>query len=275
MTHGNDDSTADRNATRETKQSTRRSVLRTVGSFGVAAAAATTIPVVGATEPDAYEIHEQAREIVERTGSAEKRERFLRKHNIPVTSTKNDYTMLTPQNNDGISTQYLDKNDLRIYLTMSKIGAEKWDTFIQWEWEKQDAGDWGEGPWDQIGLAWDDSHYFFDNDEVFSANKTDYRSSQIAGGTGGIVWSFNDPDGDGGDAYYGEVYTRYGANNVAGPRQIKGEYVHTYQGGIDMLQVGFPSGVTVIWNDSGESWSTSQQQTDGDPLIVSPRDTVA
>lgn len=269
-----DNNSGNQDASKATPTSTRRSVLRKAGAFGVTAVA-TTVPVVGATEPDAHEVHEEARQIVERTGSAEKRERYLRKHGIPVSSIKNHYTVLTPQNSDGISTQRLDKNDLRIYMTLSKIGYEKWDAFIQWHWGKQDWNDWGEGPWDQVGLVWDDSHYFFDNDEVFSANKTDYRSAQIAGDTGGVCWSFNDPDGDGGEAYYGEVYLQYGANNVAGPRQVKGEYVHTYQGGIDAIELSYPAAITIVWNGNGESWRTSQQPTDGDPLIVSPRDTVA
>jgi hypothetical protein len=253
------------------KRDTRRGIMKKATVGGLSLLSATTIPVVGATAPDRHEVHEQARQIVERTGSVEKRERYLRKHDIPVFSTQTEYTVRRPQKNDGVSTQYLDENDLRIYLAFSEINYGKWDAFIQWQWGKQDLDDWGEAPRDQIGLVWDDSHYFFDNDEVFSDKLTDYNSAQIVGSQGGIGWSFNDVDGDSAEPFFGEVYLRYGVSSVPGRRQVKGEYVHTYQGEIDGINVGFPSGVTVKWNDNGESWQTSQQPTDGDPLIVSPQ----
>jgi hypothetical protein len=222
-------------------------------------------------------IHARARRIYEQTNSAKMRERYLRKHNVPISTVEESYIVSKSRNDEEVSTSYLDEADLRIYFSMTEYNNDgtAWDVFLQWNWKNQDSDDWGEDPWDQAGIVYEDSHYYYNNDEVwYSDYHTDIASVSTTGEAAGIDFEFHDAYGDDGNNYYGEIVARYNKSNVSEERQIQAEYTHTYDGVIDSIQLGFPDLISVTFKNGGASWYT-QNQHDGDPLVISPSDTTA
>jgi hypothetical protein len=221
---------------------------------------------------DHQKIHEKARKIYNNTNSAKKREKFLRKQDIRMDKVEQTYSVTT--NQDGVGTDKVERDELSIYFSMTEYDDDAWDVFIQWN--LADAIPWeGEGPRDQVGIAWDDEDYYFLSDEVwYSDNYVNVEDFSTTGGSGGIDFGFQDKYGDGNNNYYGEFVARFNKDNVSGPRQLEAKYIHTYAGYIDSLTVGFPDIVSISFKKEGGSWDTVQQE-DGDLLLISPDNTSA
>jgi hypothetical protein len=158
---------------------------------------------------------------------------------------------------------------------MTEYATDAWDVFLQWNWKNQDADDWGEAPKDQVGIAYEENHYYFNSDEEWHSNDyTDIATFSTTGETGGITWEFQDPYGDDGDNYYGEIIARYNQDDVSEERQIEADYTHTWDGVIDSIELGFPQIITVSWDQEGGAYEC-RDQYDGDPLVISPSNTTA
>jgi len=149
-----------------------------------------------------------------------------------------------------------------------------WDVFLQWN--LKDAYSWeGDDPKDQAGVAWDDSHYYFNSDEVWhSDDYVNVAAFSTTGDSNGIDFGFEDAYGDGDGNYYGEFIAREQDDYVSDPRQLEAKYIHTYNGYIDSISVGFPEIVSITFDEEGDYWDTVQQE-DGDLLLISPSNTSA
>ena len=267
------------------KKSSRRMVLK----IGASALAASSIPtVVGAVRPDGEKRHEQARQMMRGGASAAERERFLRKHNIPVVSKYETYYVpahkgnehsTDSQSNGGqqngeIDVKYLDQPDLQIYLSLTEISSGRWSSFIQWNWADQDYDDWGDPPKDFIAINWNKDHYNWYNDEVYC--KDDYRVGlqgydKFTDYTDGFTWWFNDSKGDGGANFWAEVIVYYDEYVNPDERYVHGAYTHTWNSNApDEIWSGSEEIIKLIWgSDGGQSWISQSTQA-GMPLRVSP-----
>jgi len=194
----------------------------------------------------------------------------LNKHGIDPTTITRNYEVTKPsQGDDGVSTQILDKNDLEISISLSKV----WNTddeyylSLNWNWGDQDWDDWGEGPWDILGFAWNNDDWYLPDDDFYTDNKVRYKKSD----TTGIAFEFNDPDGDGGAQFYIDAYVHTRGDADPDARQIFADYWHTYSNSQVTSVTISSTDIQITVEDGTKKWHTDTDQS-GDRLVISQAD---
>ncbi|NEU59070.1 hypothetical protein [Halorussus sp. MSC15.2] len=232
--------------------------------------------MLGSAKPGDEEIYERAYRILEKTGSHEKFNQYMKKKGLFVSTVQNTYTVPRPSTSDGeVGTQYLDKADLNTGLTLTAYSSTdtKYTATISWDWSRQDADDWGEPPKDLVGFFWRDNEWYVQGSEYDYIDKHVSFHSSKNDGDEGMVFDFNDSKGDGGDRHWASIEARYDAENVdSEKRQIFGKYVHTYDSfSYPEVSVGLPKGIDITSPSDvdGKTW-TSEETEDDERLVVSP-----
>lgn len=254
----------------------RRKVLKLLGGSAATLSIGSSQGAAAGQEPtwqQSKKIYEQARRVLSETASVERFRRYLANHDINYVAKDVSYNVT--HSGDEPSAQYLDEEDLQIWLTLSRPNCyypDRYHAELSWNWGWQDADDWGYYPDDAVGLTWSDRHFWLpdlDGDEFWTNHSyVDYESRS----TEGIGFSHYDYGGDDDYTYSAgaEVRWRDATSDSSSERQIIGEYEHTWSGSWSgmSISVGY---VSLSWNDPGGSWDTQEDHNDT-PLVVNAAD---
>lgn len=250
-------------------------MLKLSGS-GLMTATGISVPAVAKGNPGREDgVYEQALHVMERTGSVAQFRRYLSNHGVPYTTTDITYSVPKTIEDDEASTEYLDEEDLQIWLTLSRPNCNypgRYRTEISFDWSWQGADDWGEAPDDAIGITFSDRHFWIpdeDGDEFWTNHSNVEYDSQ---GAQGIGFAVDDALADDGQLYSAgcKLRSQSGTSDPLSSRKVYGEYEHTYDG--SWASIGYSVGsISLSWSSSGGSWDTNEDHNDV-PLVTNPAD---
>ncbi len=255
---------------------TRRSILK---NTAIGATALSALPVVQAKEqPTSRDIFEQALRVQEKTGDRTKYRKFLENRGWSVASK--DMTLEIPvstsNEQDGVSTQKLDKADLEIGLSLTENCNENFYGKVTWNWGDNDYDDIGDDPKDNIGMSWKEDSWYVPADGAYGgkyiANVSDYDYS-----ANGISMRYSDGNdlevfGAGGAERWIAADLRKPSDAYdPGARQLWAVYNHCWAGGsIKSVSISFGA-ISATFDTSAKQWDKGTDQN-GDKLILSEAD---
>lgn len=216
-------------------------------------------------------VYERALHVMNKTGSVAQFRKFLSNHSVTYTTADATFSVPKANENEDASTEYLDVEDLQIWLTLSRPNCDypsRYRTEISFDWSGQDSDDWGDFPEDVVGVTFSDRHFWIpdENGSEYWTNHNyiDYDSQ----GAEGIGFSVDDVSADDGQLYSAgcKIRSQSGSSDPLSSRKVYGEYEHTYSGSWSSL--GFSAGlISLTWSDPGGSWDTNEDHNDV-PLVA-------
>lgn len=251
----------------------RRNLLRTSAA---AVAGLSTVPITGAAKrsdtpkkPDDeeyIELLERANKIRENANSRAMRN-YLEAHGVSTSTVKHGQSASDNNSSDGVSTNEFDNvdgnsSDCDICLEFSLFSNYDGTTYtidMDWSYDKEDNWlghtDSGEAPVDVVGLYYESDMWSLYNSSSISksTNTSTHVTPDDDDTSTGIAFGVNDTLGDDQDQYAQLTVYPTGSYDET-TREVRGEYVHTYNKIVDNLSfsVSWPLGVSGGWSQDTE-----------------------
>ncbi|MFC4451691.1 hypothetical protein [Halorussus aquaticus] len=253
----------------------------------MAGSAIATTGLVGtaAAKPSQPEIYEQSLRLRRKNGwDISKWANFLNQRGVQTTGFSETVMVPYPTSDgdDDVSTQKYDRYESTVSFSRSEVHSNGDLEYVAINFDVDnkagDLDDYGEGPPDNIGIAFDDSHYdrYYGDDEWIQYGNylNDPPDVNSKDPNHGAVADWHDGN-DGDNSAWFQIWVVPKSGTTTSSRELEFDYAHTwYQGDLEGVSFGSGGGLGFTFSTETKRWDiershTAEQLTDGESFSPS------